>query len=161
MLLSEKLGKFVLNAYPPFILNRIRIVSIDKDFKACRVKIKKSLFNRNMNGTIFGGALFSAADPFYAILYWQIFERKGYKIQAWLKSAEIHYMRPADQHLYLDFQVTDEQILEAEESLNTIGKYKHTHEVRYKSKDGDVYVIAKTEVYLRLTKASQKPLSGF
>lgn len=41
MLLSEKLGKFILNAYPPFILNRIRIVSIDKDFKACRVKIKK------------------------------------------------------------------------------------------------------------------------
>jgi hypothetical protein len=114
-----------------------------------------------MNGTTFGGALFSAADPFYAILYWQIFERKGYKIQTWLKSAEIHYMRPADQDLFLDFELTDEQILAAEESLNSIGKFKQSHEIRYKSKDGDVYVIAKTEVYLRLTKESQKPLSGF
>jgi len=161
MILSEKLGRLVINAYPPFILNRIKIISIADGFKGCKVKIRKSFLNRNMNGTIFGGALFSASDPFYAILYWQIFERKGYKIQAWLKSAEIHYMRPADQDLYLDFEVSDEQILAAEESLNTIGKYKHSHEVRYKSKDGEVYVIAKTEVYLRLTKASQKPLSGF
>lgn len=161
MIFSEKIGRIFLNLYPPFILNRIKIVSIKEGFKGCRVKIKKSFLNRNMNGTIFGGALFSASDPFYAILYWQIFERKGYKIQAWLKSAEIHYMRPADQSLFLDFEVTNEQILEAEEALNSIGKYKHTHEVRYKSKDGDIYVIAKTEVYLRLTRASQKPLSGF
>jgi acyl-coenzyme A thioesterase PaaI-like protein len=161
MIFSEKLGRIFLNWYPPFILNRIKIVSIKEGFKGCRVKIKKSFLNRNMNGTIFGGALFSASDPFYAILYWQIFERKGYKIQTWLKSAEIHYLRPANQSLYLDFEVTNEQILEAEESLNSIGKYKHTHEVRYKSKDGDIYVIAKTEVYLRLTRASQKPLSGF
>lgn len=161
MVFSEKLGRVFLNAYPPFLFNRIKIVSITNGFKGCRVKIKKSFWNRNMNGTIFGGSLFSASDPFYAILYWQIFERKGYKIQTWLKSAEIHYMRPADQSLYLDFEITDEQILEAEESLNTIGKYKRTHEIRYKSKDGDIYVIAKTEVYLRLTRATQKPLSGF
>ena len=94
MKLSESFGRLVLNAYPPFVLNRIRITSIAEGYRACRVKIKRSFLNRNMNGTTFGGALFSAADPFYAILYWQIFERKGYKIQAWLKSAEIHYMRP-------------------------------------------------------------------
>lgn len=161
MILSERIGRFFLNAYPPFIFNRIKIVSIDKGYTACRVCIKKSFLNRNMNGTIFGGALFSASDPFYAVLYWQIFERKGYKVQTWLKSAEIHYLRPADQNLYIDFSISEEDIFNAEESLNSIGKHKHTHEVRYKSKDGEVYVLAKTEVYLRLTKASQKPLSGF
>ena len=80
MKLSETFGRFVLNAYPPFVLNRIRITSIAEGYRACRVKIKRSFLNRNMNGTTFGGALFSAADPFYAILYWQIFERKGYKL---------------------------------------------------------------------------------
>jgi hypothetical protein len=114
-----------------------------------------------MNGTIFGGALFSASDPFYAILYWQIFERKGYKVQTWLKSAEIYYMRPADQDLFLEFSLTEDQLNQAEQELNSIGKYKFIHEVKYKSKEGDVYVLAKTEVYIRLTKAQQKPLSGF
>lgn len=161
MILSERLGRFFLNAYPPFRFNRIRITNIEKGYRACTVRIKKSIFNKNMNGTIFGGSLFSASDPFYAILYWQIFERKGYKVQTWLKSAEIHYMRPADQTLYIDFKLTEEEINEAEMSLNTIGKYKQSHEIRYKSKDGDVYVIAKTEVYIRLTKASQQALSGF
>lgn len=161
MILSERFGKWVLNAYPPFIFNRIKIQKISNGYQSCVVKIKKSIFNRNMNGTIFGGSLFSASDPFYAILYWQIFERKGYKVQTWLKSAEIHYMRPADRALYLEFSISDEQIAEAEQSLNSIGKYKHTHEVRYCDADGDIYVIAKTEVYIRLTKASQKPLSGF
>ncbi len=161
MILSERLGKWVLNAYPPFIFNRIKIQKISEGYTSCIVKIKKSIFNRNMNGTIFGGALFSASDPFYAILYWQIFERKGYKVQTWLKSAEIHYMRPADRDLFLHFNISDEQIAEAEQSLRNIGKYKHTHEVRYCAADGDVFVIAKTEVYIRLTKASQKTLSGF
>lgn len=161
MILSERVGKFFLNAYPPFLFNRIRIQKISEGYRSCRVRIKKSLLNRNMNGTIFGGSLFSASDPFYAILYWQIFERKGYKVQTWLKSAEIHYLRPADQNLYLDFSISEDQIKEAEASLKSIGKYKFTHEVQYKDKTGDVYVISKTEVYIRLTKASQKPLSGF
>ncbi len=161
MILSERFGRFLLNAYPPFVFNRIRILHIEKGYTACTVRIKKSFLNRNMNGTIFGGSLFAASDPFYAILYWQIFERKGYKVQTWLKSAEIHYLRPADQDLYLSFNISPEQIFAAEEALNSIGKYKFTHEVHYKSKDEEVYVLAKTEVYLRLTKASQKPLSGF
>ncbi len=161
MILSERFGKFVLNAYPPFVFNRIRIQSISKGYRSCVVRIKKSIFNRNMNGTIFGGALFSASDPFYAILYWQIFERKGYKVQTWLKSAEIYYMRPADRDLYLEFNISEDQINQAELELNSIGKYKFTHEVKYKAADGDVYVLAKTEVYIRLTKAQQKTLSGF
>jgi acyl-coenzyme A thioesterase PaaI-like protein len=161
MILSERFGKFAINAYPPFVFNRIKILNIAKDYRACTIRIKKSWLNRNMNGTIFGGSLFSASDPFYAILYWQIFERKGYKIQTWLKSAEIQYLRPADKTLFLEFNISEDQILEAEESLNKIGKYKITHEIQYKAADGDVYVIAKNEVYLRLTKANQKTLSGF
>lgn len=161
MIFSERMGKWLMNAYPPFILNRIRILSFGKNFHSCKVKIKKSIFNRNLNSTIFGGALFSAQDPFFAILYWQILERRGMKVQTWLKSAEIQYMRPADQDLFLDFIITEEEIQEAEKQLTLHGRYTRTHEVRFKDKDGDIYVLAKNEVYIRLTRAQQKPLSGF
>ncbi len=161
MIVSEKLGKWLINAYPPFIFNRIKIQEFGKDYRSCKVRIKKSFWNRNMNGTIFGGSLFSASDPFYAILYWQIFERKGYKVQTWLKSAQIQYLKPADKDLFLSFNLTENEIAEAEQSLLNTGRYKKIHEIPYVSKEGDVYVVSNTEVYIRLTKASQKTLSGF
>jgi acyl-coenzyme A thioesterase PaaI-like protein len=144
MILSERFGKFLLNAYLPFVFNRIRIQTISKGYRKCVVRIKKSIFNRNMNGTIFGGALFSASDPFYSILYWQIFERKGYKVQTWLKSASIQYLRPADQDLLLEFEISDEHIHLAEQALQNVGKHTFTHEVKFTSANGDVYVLAKT-----------------
>ncbi len=161
MIFSERWGKFLINAYPPFVFNRIKILKFSDGYQYCKVRIAKSWLNRNMNGTIFGGALFSASDPFYAILYWQVFERKGMKVQTWLKSAHIDYHRPATDDLYLEFKLSDEEIEEATSALMLHGKYVKTHEIPYKDKTGDVFVTAKTEVYIRLTKATQKPLSGF
>jgi Domain of unknown function (DUF4442) len=161
MIISENLGKWLINAYPPFVFNRIKIKHFGKGYRSCKVRIRKSFLNRNMNGTIFGGSLFSASDPFYAILYWQIFERKKLKVQTWLKSAHIQYLKPADCDLFLDFNLSEQDIEEAEKSLLSIGRYKKVHEIPYVSKNGDVYVIAQTEVYIRLTKSEQKTLSGF
>jgi hypothetical protein len=161
MKLSEFWGKFFINLYPPFLFNRVRILEFGKNYQSCKVKIKKSFWNRNMNGTIFGGSLFSASDPFYAILYWQVFERKGLRVQTWLKSARIQYLKPAKEDLYLQFNLSDDEINEAYQSLMNIGKFKKVHEVRYYDKQSELYVIAETEVYIRLVKESQKPLSGF
>ncbi len=161
MILSTWTAKWMMRLYPPLFFNRIQVVKFDEDFSGCELKVKKSIWNRNMNGTIFGGTIFSAADPFYAILFWQIFARKGYKVQTWLKSAQIHYLKPADSSLKLIFKISQEEINEAEKSINSIGKYVATHSVEMKDTYGNICAIAHTEVYIRLIKNQQSELSGF
>lgn len=161
MKVPEGLGRWLLNGYPPFLFNAVHIVNIGKGFRSCRVRIRRSILNRNMNGTIFGGSLFSAADPFYAIMYWQIFERKGMKVLTWLKTAQIQYLRPANEKLYIDFKLTDEDIEEAITALMEHGRYKKTHDIQFVNSKGEVFVKAQNEVYLRLTHNKQSTSTGF
>jgi len=159
---SNTLITWLLRLYPPLFFNRIWLISFSADYKTCKVKIFKSLFNINFNGTIFGGTIFSAADPFYALCYYQLLSKRGYKVQTWLKSASIQYKKPASKSLYLNFYIPDEDILEALKSLNEIGKFTKWYEIPIVDKYGEVYAIAKTEVYVRLLKNNNlKELSGF
>ena len=73
---------------------RIWVVNFSKGFTGVKVKINNSWLNRNYNRSIFGGTLFAAADPFYPVLFHQLFTKKGYKVMAWSKSAEIQFLKP-------------------------------------------------------------------
>ena len=68
--------RWMLNLWPPFLFQGIRVLDIENDFLSARIRVRRSILTRNLMGTTFGGALASAADPFYPILYWR-----------WLKSA--------------------------------------------------------------------------
>jgi acyl-coenzyme A thioesterase PaaI-like protein len=155
-------AKFLLNIYPPLFFQRISLKKLSKDFKYAEVRVHKSLLNRNMNGTIFGGTIFSAADPFYSLMLWQIFHMKGYSVQTWLKSAEIHYKKPAATSLTLKFVIKDEEIDLFEREMNANGKFSHPFTVEMIDKQGEVCAIAHTEAYIRkISTKAQKELSGF
>ena len=147
--ISPRNAKILLNLYPPFIFNRIKIQSISKDFTEVKVKIKKSIWNKNMAGTIFGGTLFSAADPFIAVMYWQIFSiRFNKKIIVWLKSAEIVYKKPAATDMYLYFKIDEEEIALAKKDLDEKGKHVSEYLVELKNIHGEVCAIVKLNSYL-------------
>lgn len=162
MIISEFVGKWMLNLFPPLLFNRIQVLSFEKGYMQAWVRINKSILNRNLNGTIFGGTIFSAADPFYALLFWQIFARRGVKVQTWLKSASIDYKKPGATSLYLHFKLTEQDIADAQESLDTIGKFVRSYVIEITNKQGEICAIATTEVYIRkISTAGQKELSGF
>lgn len=142
-------AKWLLKFYPPFFFNRISIVDVSKDFTEVNVKVKKSLMNMNMAKTIFGGTMFSAADPFIAIMFWQIFAiRFNQEIIVWLKSAEIIYKRPASTSLFINFKISEEEILEAKKVLEEKGKYVAEHQVELKNTKGAICAIVNLKSYL-------------
>ena len=149
MLVSERLLKWAMRLYPPFLFQGIWTQKFDTDFKGARVKIFNCLVNRNYNGSIFGGTIFSAADPFYVILFDQILKRKGYKTQLWLKQANIDYVKPGTSNLYFSIHLTEENISEALHALDTAGKFIKTFPVRITNKQGIVHAIVHNEIYIR------------
>src|SRR5690606_5763504 len=73
MKMSERALKWIMRFYPPLMFQRIWVKEFHPEFKGVDVIVLHSLLNRNYNSSIFGGTIFSAADPFYPILFDQIF----------------------------------------------------------------------------------------
>lgn len=149
MVVSENTLKWALCLYPPLLFQRIWVQKFHPGFRGVDVKIAKSLFNINYNGSIFGGTIYAATDPFYALLFDQILQRKGFKVRVWLKSASIQYLKPGRGHLYFTIKVTDEMIANAEEVLNTTGKFIRAYPMEIKNKQGELCATVMNEVYVR------------
>jgi acyl-coenzyme A thioesterase PaaI-like protein len=147
--LTPFLFKFFMNVYPPLFFGRTRITKVSKDFGTVEVVAKRSFLNKNWAGTIFGGTIFSAADPFHAMMYRIILnKRHNIDVRVWLKHADITYKRPADTNLYYSFVVTDEDAIKAKEAVLENGRYFITHKVEACNKKGEVCAIINLTTYI-------------
>lgn len=149
MLISENTLKWAMRFYPPLFFQRIWVKKFDKGFTGVEVKIAKSILNANYNRSIFGGTIFSASDPFYALMFDQLLQRRGFKVRVWLKSAEIKYLKPGRSHLYFKIKLSEDQIMEAEEALKTVGKFVKAYPMEITNTDGEVCARVMNEVYIR------------
>ena len=149
MKVSENTLKWGMRLYPPLLLQRIWIRGIETGFRGADVKINRSLITLNFGKAIFGGTLYTATDPFYAMLFGQILKHKGYSISVWLKSASIQFLKPGRTDLYFHISITDEMINEAEEAINKNGVFVKSYSIEIYSKTSDLYAIAKNEIYIR------------
>ena len=149
MVVSERILKWVMRLYPPLFFQRIWVVSFDIGFRGVCVKINKSLLNTNYNKSIFGGTIFSAADPFYPLLFYQLLTKKGYRIIAWSKSSEIQYLKPCKTDMRFKINITDDDLAECEYLLNTFGKYMKYHQIDIYDKKEQICVSVINEVYVR------------
>ena len=61
----------LLNIWPPFFFNSIRVLSIDDVYTEARVVLRLRPWNRNYVRTQFGGNLFAMSDPFWMLLLMQ------------------------------------------------------------------------------------------
>ena len=141
--------KFMMNLYPPFLFNRIKVKQVSKNFQHVKIVLKKSIFNINGSGTVFGGALFAAADPFFPLMYLQIFGNHIKKdVQVWTKSANIQFKKPVLEDILLEFNISDLDIEEAQNALKEFGKHNKMHVVQLKNKKGEVCAIVEVVTYI-------------
>ncbi|RZK57534.1 MAG: DUF4442 domain-containing protein [Pedobacter sp.] len=156
MIVSERTLKWAMCLYPPLLFQRIWVKKFYPGFRGVDVKISNSFLNRNYNGSIFGGTIYAATDPFYAILFDQLMQRRGFKVRVWLKSASIQYLKPGLTNLYFTLRITDEMIEEAERSLNETGKFVKSFPMELFNKNGDLCATVMNEVYLRTKYPGEK-----
>lgn len=148
--------KWILNLYPPLLFNRIFIKSVSKDFTKVEVKTFKSLLNRNFEGSIFGGTIFSSIDPIFPVMYWLALKEKGLVTEAWLKKAEIRYKKPAYSSLKAVFRINENDLIEAQEGLKANQKFERNHTIELKDESGEVCAICTVLVHLRI-RENAKP----
>jgi len=149
MVVSETSLKWIMRFYPPLLFQRIWVERFHKGFRGVDVKVYKSIFNKNYNGTIFGGTIFAAADPFLPVLFDRILYSPDRKLKIWSKSSRTNFLKPANSTLRFSILIDEYQVQEALEVLDAIGKYEKVFQVDIFNADGEVCASLHNEVYVR------------
>lgn len=149
MKVSEKTLTWLMRFYPPLFFQRIWVKRFLPNFLGVEVKIYKSFLNKNYNRSIFGGTIFTATDPFYAILFDQALQRRGFKCRVWLKSAQIQYLKPGRSNLSFTLQITEADLQEAEAQLHAVGKFVKAYPIELFDANGLLCATVQNEVYIR------------
>lgn len=153
--------RFLMNLYPPLFFNSVRLLSLSEDYTRARIRIRKTFLNTNMNGTIFGGTLALAADPYHGVMYWNILARRGVKMQVWVRASEMDYRKAATESLYTDIHITEKEIQEVIDTLYAKGKITKPVFFEMKKADGTLCASAKIILYIRRLPEGQSELLGF
>ena len=81
-----------LNWFPAYRATGARLIHVSADLKQVVVRLPlQSVSRKNGAGTMFGGSLYSATDPIYALL---LAANLGPDYIVWDKSAAIRYRKP-------------------------------------------------------------------
>ena len=149
MKISENAFKWCMRLYPPFLLQRIWVQQISSNFKEIQVKINRCLATSNFGKATFGGTIVSAIDPFHALLIGQILRNKNYKVTVWLKCSSIKFLKPAKSDLFFTITISESEIVEIENELNTKGVFVKTYSTAICSKKNELIALAKNQVYIK------------
>tara|TARA_Y100000996_G_C22304477_1_gene553546 strand:- start:156 stop:653 length:498 start_codon:yes stop_codon:yes gene_type:complete len=148
--LSPNELKRMLNWWLPFIFNRIKIIHVADNFLTIKVVLKHSIWNRNPNKSLWGGSMFSAADPFFPVMLKQGVLQKGYQTDFFTKSTQVEYIKEAKTNLIFDFKIEQSEFEVALKTLLKEKKYAHWFTVFGVDESGNNCVKAKVQAYLRL-----------
>ena len=144
--------KRILNLWIPFILNRIKIIYISDNFKTIKVLLKHSFWNTNPNKSLWGGAIFSAADSFFPIMLKQNALLNGIETDFFTKSTKVEYIKEAKTNLIFIFELSDDEVLNMINILNNKGKYQKWHTVYGVDKKTNKCIKVHIQPYLRVRR---------
>lgn len=91
----------LMNFYPPLLGAGIRVREFNEDWTRARVELRLNRFNRNQNGTAFGGSLNAMTDAFYPLL---VMHQIGTDYLVWDKACEIEFKKPGTGTVYAEFE---------------------------------------------------------
>ncbi len=152
--------RWMLNLWPPFLFQGIRVKHIDSAFQVADVDVKRSILTRNIMGTTFGGAMMAAADPFFPILYWRTLANEGHSLDVWLRAQEAEFVVPADQTVRLHFSMNAQQLDKAREGILGVGRVDLVDEVEAVLPGGEVAARFRITSSLRSRSSGSSPIEG-
>lgn len=116
--LRTRLYRLGFNLFPAYRGTGGRVTYIAPDWQEIRVKLPLSWRTRNYVGTIFGGSIYAAVDPFYMIM---LMKTLGDDYVVWDKEADVRFKKPGRETLYARFRLTDAELEAIRTELETEG----------------------------------------
>jgi acyl-coenzyme A thioesterase PaaI-like protein len=134
------------NLFPAYRGTGARVTYISSDFREARVRLPLNWRTRNYVGTIFGGSLYGAVDPFYMLM---LIRRLGPGYTVWDKAATIRFRKPGRGTLSARFVVDDAEVGAIRKALETAPSVDRVYPVDLVDAAGVVHATVEKTVYIR------------
>ncbi len=135
----------MFNFWPALRGTGMRVTRVSRDWTELDIRLKLNWRTRNYVGTIFGGSIYAAADPFYMVM---ILRQIGDDYVVWDKSARITFKRPGTTTLYAKFRVPAEEVAELKAIADRENQLDRTYSIDLKDADGRVYATVDKVIYV-------------
>ena len=142
---GTRLARWRFNLFPAYRGTGARVTYIAGDWQEIRITLPLSWRTRNYVGTIFGGSMYGAADPFYMIM---LIKLLGSQYTVWDKAAAIRFRRPGRSTLEAQFLMTAEIVDSIRAELVQVSKVDRVFSVELRSADGTVHAVVEKTVHI-------------
>ena len=142
----------LLNLWPPFLVNSIRVQSLAHDYSEAVVALRLRPWNRNYVKSQFGGNLFAMTDPFWMLL---AMHRLGNDYYVWDQAASIDFVAPGREHVYARFHLDDATVDELRAAAAGGDKVLCWFENEICTASGEVVARVRKQLYVRLKPAAR------
>jgi hypothetical protein len=137
----------LLNLWPPFLINAIRVQSLSADYSKANVVLRLRPWNRNYVRSQFGGNLFAMVDPFWMLL---AMNQLGPDYYVWDKAGTIEFVAPGYEDVYAHFELEPAIVDELRAAAAGGEKVLRWFETEVKTASGAVIARVRKQLYVRL-----------
>ncbi len=143
--IKTRFWRFAFNHWPCYRRCGGRVTYIAYDWLELVVRLPLNLRTRNYVGTIFGGSMFSAVDPFFMMM---LIKTLGPDYIVWDKSGSVRFKRPGRTTLYARCRITPEDTAEIKAALENRKSVDRVFMVELKDRDGLVHAIVEKTLFI-------------
>lgn len=140
--------RWLFNLWPPFLFAGICVERIAADWRSARVRLCSFPLTKNINGSQYGGSLFSMTDPIYTTLLLASLGHDKYYV--WDKAAEIDYQKPGRGAVFFEATLTPDFLEEIRQATKDGSKYLPMIKGRIFDHKGDTVAEVTRTLYIRL-----------
>lgn len=149
--LRTRLMRWGFNLWPCYRGTGGRVTFIARDWREVRVRLPLSWRTRNYVGTIFGGSLYGAVDPFFMIM---LMKGLGPDYLVWDKAATIRFRKPGRATLHTSFQLAESEFTEIRRLLTEQPKVDRTYRTQLVDEAGVVHAEVEKVIHISLRQPS-------
>lgn len=152
--LKTILFRLAFNLWPCYRGSGGRVRFVAADWSEVRVRLPLSWRTRNYVGTIYGGSLYAAVDPFYMLM---LIHRLGPGYEVWDKAATIRFRKPGRSTLTARMALPEGEEEAIRQALMTSRSVDRTYRIELVDGAGLVHAEVEKVVYVRLRYNQESP----
>ncbi len=150
-----RLVRWRFNLHPAYRRSGGRITYVDANLQEVRMRLPLCRATRNLNGTIYGGSIYSAVDPIHAVMLTSLLGAHEYV--AWTKEAHIRFLRQARTDLTAQVILTEDEVRTVRAEVESAGKVERQYTVELIDARGHVCAACDITVHIHARRTRMNP----
>ncbi len=152
--LESKLWRWRLNLFLWRAASGARVTYLAGDWREIRVELVLNWRTDNYVGTIYGGSMYAAVDPFYMLM---LIRNLGREYIVWDKAASIRFRKPGRSTLYARFVLDQAELEAVRAAAAQAPSIDRIYRVDLCDAQGVVHASVEKTLYIRRRTEGEKP----